>query len=1382
MSLQRSAEVDVAKVDVSKVGLLQREVEDRLVLQPAVSEGLALWLPFNAVDTLKDYAGGASASLGRARINISSCEDLTDWNGTNLALDGLDFTEGDYSIKETIISADPSSPYTITYNPSGQWNLKDNYFLFFDMKCNQPSSSFSLARVYLYDSHGFYRYWDLSFEGNVWSTFNLYLSYVNFYGRGGKDNSSGGSYTLVSSCEDTTNWSTNMPNASLYTYYSNKEGTYCVKALSNISNLNTNTDYYLRYTFSSPQDWSKHSFLYFFFGQCVPDSEYNYIRFYIYDTDGDWAYWDLGTNYARMRGYKIDLSSPTEEAVGGLNLASVAYIQWVVNRAVLSRSYQDFVVDWIRLDDLDTSSVEKIEWVFQSSSDMDFEIHLDNIRVDGTVATKSGKYREAVELYAQNYLYRPNQEPYVDGSDFTVTLWFKPDVSDLGWYSWLFFKRWGVALYPSAIYFNCYDQNGGHSKNISVTWSDKWYFVVMRCRKESSPDALDGKVELLLFDEDSLVCQDSITNFGSPAESNSYNWTLGCDYWACYQNDYFKGLLDDFRVYTRYLSDEEIESVKNDRRGSFGFKEEKVRSESLTISESLLKEFQRSYSETLSLSEEITRGITKLTTETVQLVDTLQEKFNAFRLETVTFLDSILKSSILSPFQEGIFLSDSLKKEYRASFSEAVSFQDQTQRKIKKFLLQTISFLESKILRLSHLLTETTAFTDVTIKGTGKELTETISLSDSLQRQVSFLRELLESISFIDTVTPVAALQEYLYETIVLTSLVRKKFITSKTETISFTSELTWSLKKALTETLQFIEIISFATTKIVLETLHVTDLLSKLTTRSYEEILMITDVLSLTFKKQLSETLTFTEVISRFARKLLFENITFLELTVREFSKFLIASVSFIDSLVKNIHVVKEESIQLISILFFLFKRQLVENISFLETVSKLFGRILSETVIFSEQIIFKTIKKVVESLTFLDSVSFLFATSLSEAVTLQDFVSLTARMILQELMSFSDTFSRQVSFFRTLTEDVTFLDFLYAVLGQTRILAESLILTDVLTRTVEFKRLYSESVSLVDSFTRIVGFRRTLAEGFTLAEELVVKVSKFLIESVTFFGELSRTVAFKRLFAETVSFIDSVSPILMRFLSQVLTETLHLSEAVIKTVQGIRQESILLISTIGKQIKLLRTEEVSFTDIVTPIWKQFYSIVLSETISIQDILRKTFARIVPETISLIDSITKLSKLTRQEILSLTGEVSKTLSRIVIETFTLSDVVRKLSNVIRTEAVTFVESLKRGFTALKTETISFIDTVTLKAEFRKLLVESVILADSLSYVETYMKMITSYVRTAWKKSHEVRTLIKPSYFVQTVIKSSYSVQTALKTYYYVKHLIKKLYRARQRR
>jgi len=127
----------------------------------------AFWLYFS---THKDIEFSTVAD------QISACDVDDDWAGTALSIDTDDKQEGTGSLKDTVAAPTTPTPYSTTYNPTGSWDWVGRKYISFWLKCDRANAAFENPRVYIYDTAGNNRYWDLTFSAGEWTAFEFLLS------------------------------------------------------------------------------------------------------------------------------------------------------------------------------------------------------------------------------------------------------------------------------------------------------------------------------------------------------------------------------------------------------------------------------------------------------------------------------------------------------------------------------------------------------------------------------------------------------------------------------------------------------------------------------------------------------------------------------------------------------------------------------------------------------------------------------------------------------------------------------------------------------------------------------------------------------------------------------------------------------------------------------------------------------------------------------------------------------------------------------------------------------------------------------------------------------------------------------------------------------
>ncbi len=1343
-----SAEADEARVGYSSVGLIFRKYIDSLHFASVYPDSLALWYPFRGPDPFEDPIGSNNLSIYYTE-NIAPLESLDDWSGTNLSLDSIDRTEGDYSIVESITSSNTAS--TITYNPAGVWNWQDNFYLFLDIKCDQPSSSFDVARVYIYDSEGHYRYWDLEFEANTWKTHRFFLSFMNQLGLGGQDNSSGFSGTHVLSCENTINWSTNL-GVNLSVYESPKEGSFSVRLYAPASQLETDTDYYLRYTFQEDQDWSSYSYLYFFHGICTPQGKYNYYRFYIYDSDGDWAYWDLPITYARLRGKRIDLSSPDSEAPGTLDLSKVSYFQFLFNRNAVDH-YEDTQVDWIRLDDLNPASIDKIEFVFKPSNTMSYTLKFDNMKVDSTISFEDGKYGICPEFFRHQRLISDTTTPHLDGSDFTWTLWFYPTKNMSDTSSMLLKKWWNIGLDPDGnvnIYIR--DQNGGHGTSVSFAFQEKWYFVVLRCKKESSPDAFDGKVELLLFDENGLINSTSISNFGTPADSDPQKWFIGTEHWYCFNQDLYEGKIDDVRVYTKYLTDEELAIVRQGPTEMSTFKSSKTSVESL------------------SLTDIAKKLATKPLYSLISFTSTLFNRTNKILLEALVF-SSFIKRKIISKIKELLSFIESRSLGLQESFQESLNFLSLF---FFSFLLtkkETLSLSEVSSRSLFSLRTEVLNLLDLLSSFFAREFTEDIIFTD--MKKIRFALKKLESLGLVESMKKgylvlrmeilnlseiIKKLTSRLYEEVlVFCERIFKSSSFLLQEISNLVDILAFRTEKELNEIINFLEMKYFKSALSLFETFSLQDLFLRIFSsyRTFLETMTFLEKKEFKFVKRMKENLSFIYSITRKVSKLIFESVSLIE---KFFFSFFIEFLEtfylseFFKKTVKYLRTYQENlSLSDLMSRINAFIRTLLESFIFSELFTRTgnFLRIFLESLTFTEFRSFNLRKILDEIQVLCDKLIKKFYRTFLEPLTLSSQIIFSSLLKLFENLSLSDVYSRIVSYVRKLVENLNLVELFLRTIQFLRGFSENIYLIDTFSRTISFIRTFFEEVTISDTFLKIVQYLRTFYENFNLEDFLEIYKAFFrtLYESLYLTDLYSRTVSFSRTLGETLFLQDLFSRVVSYLRTKI--EALALTEEFSRVINFVREfyETLTLQDFFQTVFHLLLTQILSLQEIFLRSFQVIRNFV--ETINLQDTFAfiQGFRRTLYETMFFLESLTKVTSFARifYEISTLASEVSFSFTRRLKETLTLLEVLSKNILTRLAESIILVEILVKNilfklyenlnltelvskvFKAIRNfvETLTLVGIETKKWKVYRVLSEFLVLTDLFSSLVSFLRKYT---------------------------------------------------------
>jgi len=160
---------------------------------------------------------------------------------------------------------------------------------------------------------------------------------------------------------------------------------------------------------------------------------------------------------------------------------------------------------------------------------------------------------------------------------------------------------------------------------------------------------------------------------------------------------------------------------------------EKILTEVLTLTDTILKSTTRTLSEVLTLTDTIIRSITKTLSEVLTLIDTVlvERIVNLVLTETLVLTDSLVRL-IERTLTEVVTLTDTIAKEIQRLFSETLTLTDTILRSITKVLTETITITDTISRSIQRLLSETITLVDTLVKSITKVLSEVITLTDKL--------------------------------------------------------------------------------------------------------------------------------------------------------------------------------------------------------------------------------------------------------------------------------------------------------------------------------------------------------------------------------------------------------------------------------------------------------------------------------------------------------------------------------------------------------------------------------------------------------------------------------------------------------------------------
>jgi len=141
----------------------------------------------------------------------------------------------------------------------------------------------------------------------------------------------------------------------------------------------------------------------------------------------------------------------------------------------------------------------------------------------------------------------------IDGQDFTITGWIKPEAQGTYRFAW-HKERPNLYLYTDDQTWKFEVQSDGSNKVLSLTapMNGSWYYVVQsfKCNEYHKAWIYDTS--------GGLVDSGSRTDVTTPTGSDDDSFLLSRSGWHADNNSYFKGLIDEVKIYNYALTEDEI--------------------------------------------------------------------------------------------------------------------------------------------------------------------------------------------------------------------------------------------------------------------------------------------------------------------------------------------------------------------------------------------------------------------------------------------------------------------------------------------------------------------------------------------------------------------------------------------------------------------------------------------------------------------------------------------------------------------------------------------------------------------------------------------------------------------------------------------------------
>ena len=423
----------------------------------------------------------------------------------------------------------------------------------------------------------------------------------------------------------------------------------------------------------------------------------------------------------------------------------------------------------------------------------------------------------------------------------------------------------------------------------------------------------------------------------------------------------------------------------------------KIISETITITDTIIKKLQAVFSEVVALADTIatSKVTTKIFSEVVSIADTIKRITGRILSETITAVDTIIR-------QVGMTISESINAVDSVSLSKATA----------KVFSEVVSVADTILKTAGKILSEAVTVTDTIYHITSRILTETITVADTMLRQTQ--RIISEVVSVVDNIS---------------TSKVAAKVIS---ETIALVDSIITQTNKV----------------KTFLESLVITDTISNLVGKVFAEVLTVADTISRLSDRIFSETVTMVDSMIKTINttKLFVETITVIDASIRQTGRIFVEAISVVDATVSVLKSTVKQLSETITITGTMIRSMIKtfsESIVVVDTVVKTLQKVFAETLTIVDTILNKFSKTFSEIVVVTDTntMSRLAKKTLSELLTLTEIF--TKRMILtfSETISITSSFVRQIG--NVFVETIAITDIITKRIG--KVLTQTITITDV-------------------------------------------------------------------------------------------------------------------------------------------------------------------------------------------------------------------------------------------------------------------------------------------------------------------------------------------------
>ncbi len=552
--------------------------------------------------------------------------------------------------------------------------------------------------------------------------------------------------------------------------------------------------------------------------------------------------------------------------------------------------------------------------------------------------------------------------------------------------------------------------------------------------------------------------------------------------------------------------------------------------ESVVITDNIIKDITKNISEIISLSDSISRGVGYTITESISISDNIIKDINKNILESISITDTV-SYGVGYFISETIVISDNIVKDVTKNISETISVTDDVSYGVGYFITESVVLSDSVLKDITKTILESIVITDLIIKDVTKNISETISVTDDISYGVGYF--MTETVNISDDVS--MGVGFVLTETVNITDNIVKDVSKFIGETVIISDNVVMGVGIVLTETITLSDDIAKDVNKNISETIVITDNIIKDVSKFINEVaIILTDEVKGAYPRNISETIVLSDNVSYGVGYFISETITISDNIIKDVTKSMIESISITDTLSYGAGYNLLENIVLTDVISKDVLKNIYDSVLRNDLLNKGISKFIDESAIFPTDDIQKNVQKVLlENIVILDNIQKDVLKNIYETILIVDNLSRGVFRIIEETISIVDTIIQSINLqvFETIViVDSIQKDVLKNVLEVISIVDELLgdfaISTALQTTTIIKTSLETTSLisqSLAESSLSFETLIKDNAEFNTIIKQSIL-FNTLVKQSILFNSILRQTITFGTIVKDSVEFATYV------------------------------------------------------------------------------------------------------------------------------------------------------------------------------------------------------------------------------------------------------------------